>query len=553
VIRTADTVWGGWLTIGLSVAALVGIVTLLALGYRATRGWQESSDLLKAQDTAAAADLLVKAFSRDMAAMQSRVLASGDWTETLLSLADTSTQISMAFTRYPYPESFFSWRRNSPEVVFFNRTDRAPSWMPDTKGAERFPVFLVFDPAGSRELRQRIDAYGAGGHRYVVFDTSFDGEPYQVVARLLYDDPAQELPHAVLGFTVNLRWIRQRYFTDLLAQVIRVANRDSGLEIDLVDEAGTLVAGTGKADSRMRREFPLLFADPTFEKLAAPAPSELHSWAIHVGQAEGSPLNLLARGADQAMKVAAAASLMLCVSLALAIKSIRSEVALATMRSDFVSSVTHELKMPLANISIMADTLALRPAAAEKTQRYAALLRQESRRLSQLIDNLLAYARITDVAQVYSFEPLAVSELVESVLQSFQHPLTERQFAVHLDVPDDLPRVRADRPAMLLVLGNLVDNAVRYSTDRCALSIAARHNGASVTIDVADHGPGIPPDELPIVGGKFVRVKRNRQHGSGLGLAIVSRVVADHRGTFALESLAAAGTTARVSLPAAEA
>jgi two-component system phosphate regulon sensor histidine kinase PhoR len=551
MMRQVATPWGGWLTVALSSAALIGIATLLGLGYRATRGWQESSDLLKTQDTAAAADLLVKAFSRDMAAMQSRVLASGDWTETMLSLADTSTQISIAFTRYPYTESFFSWRSDAPEVVFFSRTDRAPSWMPANNRAERFPVFLAFDPPGARDLRRQIDGYGTARYRYVVFDTQLGGEPYQVIARLIYNDPLREHPHAVIGFTVNLRWIRQSYFTDLLAQVVRVANREPGLQIDLFDDTGKLVAGTGTADPQIRRQFPLLFADPTLDKVAAPPPDRLRTWTVHVGQAEGSPLNLLSEGADQAMKIAAGAGLVLCLSLVLAFKSIRSEVALATMRSEFVSSVTHELKMPLANISIMADTLALRPAAADKTQRYAALLRQESRRLSQLIDNLLAYARITDVAQVYSFEPPVVSELVDAVLQSFQHPLTERHFDVHVDIPSHLPAIRADRPAMLLALGNLVDNAVRYSTDRCALSIVSRSSKAHVTIDIIDRGAGIPPDELPTVGRNRAPAMRGKPHGSGLGLAIVSRIVADHRGTFALDSIPGEGTTARISLPLA--
>jgi two-component system phosphate regulon sensor histidine kinase PhoR len=553
MMRDAGRAPGGRLIVLLGVAAVIGIATLLGFGYRATRGWQRSSMLLKERDTAEATDLLLKALGRDMAGMQSRVLASGDWTESMLSLADTSTQISIAFTRYPYPESFFSWRDADPGVVFFNRTDRVPQWMPDNRGAHRFPVFLVFDPPGAHELRSRINAYGTGRYRYVVFDTIFGDEPYQVVARLLYSDPARERPDAVVGFTVNLRWIRQSYFADLVSQIVRVANREGGLQIDVFDERGDLVSGTGTTSPQTRRQFPLLFADPTFEKLAAPAPRELQTWAVQIAQTEASPVNVLAHGADEALKVAAAAGLMLCLSLVLAIKSVRSEVALATMRSDFVSSVTHELKMPLANISLMADSLALRPAAAEKIQRYAGLLRQESRRLSQLIDNLLAYARITDVAQVYSFEPLQVPDLLETVLQSFQHPLSEQQFSVDVDVPRDLPPVRADRPAMVLALGNLIDNAVRYSTDRRELTIRARSNGSRVTIDVQDCGAGIPPGELPIVAGKFVRVKRTRLHGSGLGLAIVARVVADHRGTFELDSAPGRGTLARLTLPSAEA
>jgi signal transduction histidine kinase len=542
---------GGWMLVALSVTVSLGIATLLGFGYRATRGWQESSKLLTERDTAEATDILLKALMRDMAGMQSRVLASGDWAESLQSLADTSTRISIAFTRYPYPESFFTWRNDDPALVFFNRTDRHPQWMPDAQELHQFPVSVAFDPPAAASLRSRIDAHGSSRYRYVVFDTSFGDRPYQVVARLLYTDPTQERPDAVIGFTVNLDWVRDSYFAGLLPQIVRVANRERSLDIGIIDEKGTLVWGSDGTSPQKARQFPILFVDPLFEKIAAPPPTELRTWAVHVSQGGDSPLNAVSRGADQAFSVAAGATVVLCLGLVLAVRSIRAEVKLSAMRSDFVSSVTHELKMPLANISIMADSLALRPVAPETTQRYAMFLRQESKRLGQLIDNLLAYARVTDVAQAYAFEPVDISELLQNVLQSFQPALSESRFAVDVDVPDGLPPVRADRAALLLVFGNLVDNSVRYSADRKMLRIAARVNGSTVTIEVIDRGVGIPAEELPTIAGKFIRGRRTRSHGSGLGLAIVARVIKDHGGTFALDSAAGNGTTARITLPAA--
>ena len=551
MMRRAASVWGGSLPALLGLIVFLGIATLLGFGYRATRGWQQSSQLLKERDTADAADLLLKALMRDMAGMQSRVLASGDWVESLQSLADTSNRISIAFTRYPYPESFFSWRGDDPSIVFFNRTGRQPPWMPEAKEPPRFPVSVVFDPPAAASLRRRIDSHGAGRYRYVVFDTTFGDKPYQVVARLLYNDPLQERPDAVIGFTVNLEWVRRSYFSDLLPQIVRVANRENSLDIGIVDDHGTLVWGADNTSPQEHRRFAILFVDASFEKIAAPPPPEVRTWAVHVSQGKESPLNAMSRGADQALNVAMMAAATLCLSLVLAVRSIRAEVKLSSMRSDFVSSVTHELKMPLANISIMADSLALRPAAPETTHRYAMFLRQESKRLSQLIDNLLAYARVTDVAQAYSFEPVAIPELLQNVLQSFHPVLAERQFAVDVVVPDDLPQVRADRAAMLLVLGNLIDNSIRYSTDRKDLRVVARADRSTVTIDVIDRGVGIPADELPTIAGKFIRGKRARSHGSGLGLAIVARVIKDHGGRFTLESTAGNGTTVRITVPVA--
>jgi two-component system phosphate regulon sensor histidine kinase PhoR len=221
------------------------------------------------------------------------------------------------------------------------------------------------------------------------------------------------------------------------------------------------------------------------------------------------------------------------------------------MRSDFVSSVTHELKTPLASIRAMADTLARRPIGGETVRDYAELLMQEARRLTRLVDNLLAYARVTDVTEMYSFEPIAPAELVDDVLQNFRHPLSEREFAVEVDMPMDLPLVNADRTAMMLALDNLVDNAIRYSPRERFIRIAARRDGQRVVIEVQDRGVGISREELSVVRRKFVRGRLARAEGSGLGLAIVSRIIADHKGTFVLDSEIGAGTTAKVYLPIA--
>src|SRR5688500_8850405 len=115
--------WGGWLTALLAVAVCLGIATLLGFGYRATREWQRSSELLMERDTAQSADLLVTAVTRDMRGAHSRVLANRDWGELSLEpLTDTSDQVATALARCRYPESFFSWVPDGHTgVVLVNR------------------------------------------------------------------------------------------------------------------------------------------------------------------------------------------------------------------------------------------------------------------------------------------------------------------------------------------------------------------------------------------------------------------------------------------------
>lgn len=530
----------------------LGISTLLAFGYRATLEWQRSTRQLIERDTAESADLLVTALTRDMQGAHSRMLGSREWGQLATqSVSDTSDQVARAFARYPYPESFFTWRADSERgVVFYNRANRYPPWMPEVDEPLRTAVVVTVDPPGTSALRRQIDAHAASRFRYVALNTVLAGRPYQVVAWLIYADSLQEGLESVIGFTVDLGWVRRVYFAEILSQLDPIVNRVSRVDIAVHDDRERLIWGTESVSAAHIRQFPLLFLDPSASMVTL-VPDTAPIWTVRASQASDSVLLAAVHGADETMLVSGAAALTLALGLFFALRAVQAGVALNLMRSDFVSSVTHELKMPLANIGALANTLARRPISKDQIVTYAENLTKEAKRLSRLVDNLLAYSRITDVTNVYSFEPVAPAELVDDVLRSFRQPITDRGFTVETNIPVDLPLVRADRAAMELALDNLVDNAIRYSDDRGFIRITASHDGSLVFVEVRDGGVGIPADELLAVQKKFVRGRVSRASGSGLGLAIVSRIVADHRGSFTLDSEYGAGSTARVGLPVA--
>jgi signal transduction histidine kinase len=544
--------WGRRLTILLAVAVCLAIAMLLGFGYRATRAWQRSSQQLIERDTQDGAELLVTALTRDMQGVQSHMLASREWHDLpSQSVSEISIQVATAFARYPYPESFFTWRADSSDgVVFLNRANRYPSWMAQPTEVHPTPVIVVIDPPGSGELRRTIDAYAASRVQYVALNTKLAGRPYQVVALFAYADSLHERLESVIGFTVDLDWVQHVYFAEILSQLNSIVNRGSRLDIAVLDERNRLVWGSTNSRDPHLKPLPVLFVDPAVSRVAL-APDTARIWTVRASPAIDSALLGAAEGADKALVVAGVAVLMLGASLMLGVHVVRADVALSAMRSEFVSSVTHELKMPLANIGTMANTLARRPMTTLQIRTYAENLMKEAKRLTRLVNNLLAYSRISDVSNVYSFEPVAAAELVDDVLQTFRQPISERKFTVEVDIPVDLPLVRADRPAMELALDNLVDNAIRYSADQGRICVTARHDASMVFLEVHDRGMGIRSSELPAVQKKFVRGRMTRTSGSGLGLAIVTRIVADHRGLFVLESEYGVGTTACVGLPVA--
>jgi signal transduction histidine kinase len=134
-------------------------------------------------------------------------------------------------------------------------------------------------------------------------------------------------------------------------------------------------------------------------------------------------------------------------------------------------------------------------------------------------------------------------------MSEFRYRLETDRFEVSIDVPADLPSVRADASALSLAIGNLLDNAIRYSEERRRVAVSARPAGRDIVLTVTDAGVGIPPDEVDRVTQKFFRGSAAVSGGSGLGLAITQRIVADHGGGLLIQSQVGVGTTVTLTLP----
>ena len=164
----------------------------------------------------------------------------------------------------------------------------------------------------------------------------------------------------------------------------------------------------------------------------------------------------------------------LALSLIATARAARASAAVATVRADFVATVTHELKTPLSTIRAVGETLVRgRVKTDHDLKRYAHLLVREERRLTRLVNNLLAYSRVTDVTEVYSFEALEPAELISEATQGFRRQLTDSDVRLEIDVPPDVPAVRADRTAIVLALDNLIDNAIRHSGETETIYVRA--------------------------------------------------------------------------------
>jgi signal transduction histidine kinase len=528
-------------------------------GLRATREWERST--ITAADTRGneVVTLLGVALERDMKGGQTSVLLKmSEQDFTPIAPYELADRFARGFARFPYLESFFVWTAaGGPDgsTYVFNRADRTPSW--DWGGAAEDPYPVVFrrNPAPFLPTVLRARTYAAGGSHVAMFDTSVDGVGYQALAQLMYEgDHGDPRLSSIVGYTVNLAWVRAHYFADFISQIQGIIG-DPTLGIDIVDNDGHVVAAVGppiEASQPHVRSFPFLFADRALlSEVSQHEPNV--AWTARVSAAREASRVAANRGATRTLVLLGLGALGSIIGLGFTVHAARTAAKLAAVQSEFVSAVSHEMKTPLSLIKLASNTLANgrydSPAAVAD---YGRMMSTEAEQLTRLIDNVLYYARV-NAASEYDIETVDVSELIQESIDRARSRLNELGFELQMNVPADPLFVRADHVMMVHVFDNIVDNAAKYAASGRWLGVRVFSSDRTVHVEIADHGDGIPAGDLSRVFEKFYRRKGAKQRGAGLGLAIVRRIVDDHQGNVTISSEVGKGTTVDVALPRLEA
>jgi signal transduction histidine kinase len=233
------------------------------------------------------------------------------------------------------------------------------------------------------------------------------------------------------------------------------------------------------------------------------------------------------------------------------LQDITEEVRTQRIRREFVAHASHELKSPVASMQALAE--AVSQAADDDptaTQRFSERLVVEADRLGRLISDLLDLSRLEDMDEVTS-ENIDLSECSRRELEPFTRAAESKDIQLAADISDDV-WVQGDAQQIGLIVRNLLDNAVRYTSTGSVL-LLVRQEGDEAVLSVADTGMGIPLESQSRVFERFYRVDKARSRdrgGTGLGLAIVKHAVESHKGHVEVESEVGRGSTFTVRLPA---
>jgi signal transduction histidine kinase len=332
----------------------------------------------------------------------------------------------------------------------------------------------------------------------------------------------------------------QLYMKSITLALIQKLDPNSSINVKIADNAGKYVF------SRTTGEGPVY--------LSFPFPENLPKWKFLVSENKPGVLaTLLKAGSGIYLLIFILIALLMVLGFVFTIYTLNEELRLNKMKSEFISNVSHELKSPLTSIRMMTEMLHHnRVQTEERKSVYYASMLEESEHLSHLIDNILDFSRMDDDRKKYNFIDLDMDDLLLKFIASTREKIPETAFDIRYSCADQIPVIQADKNAILQVLYNLVDNAIKFSGTSRQIDISLHAKEDELQLCVKDYGIGISGKDQEKVFDRFFRCDEPQRlgiKGSGIGLTIVKKIVEVHKGYLTLDSRPGEGSTFCVHLP----
>jgi len=537
------------LAAALAVAIAIPVAVLFYFQFRAIEDLGRSSTVVLKQLSQETANQLVKDIQDALKSPQINVLLGITQQQAEpLDLPAIKKVFDAALDSEPFVTRLYVWSDETfahrGEVLAYDREHRA--FQADTPEAAL--VLRKF-----RELAPQKRALS-------LFEAAIDGRRSYVQAQLRFEFPSRDRMTSFVAVRIDAERLRTEFFPAFITAKLKAVDGAPGfppLTVTLIDGDGRTVFPTRVPAPRRfvdERVFSLVFFDQELQRFAAlDGARPFEQWRLRTGYGDQTiPQIVDARARPQRALMAMLAG-VLAIGVFFVVRAAAREVKLAELRSNFVSSVSHDLKTPLALIQLFAETLELgRLKNTDRAHEYYRIINSEARKLTRLINNLLDFSKIEAGLRTYTKrEPADLAQLTRGVLESLESQFAHNQFTVttHFDGP--VP-VLIDPEAAVQAIENLISNAMKYSPEHREIEIEVARVGGFGVVGVRDRGIGIPPRLQRKIFTKFFRIQTDAgtgPQGNGLGLAIVDHVMRGHGGFVRVDSEPGRGSTFSLHFP----
>lgn len=456
----------------------------------------------------------------------------------------------------PFVEAFYVWSAVSPQqantMLVYNRDSLADdSTDLDRRFRDAPGVGAVILP----RLQQLLEHKRA----IVAFPATIGGRRKYVQIQLRFPSADRDSFSSFIALVVDAEAIRTVHLPAMMKARLATVQHLGGfpqLDLSLRDAKGQVIFTSSPDDSDVfvdQRSFPLVFFDRELLEYAAPFEVEPETWTLQTGFGNRTIAVIAESSSRPQLALMAMLALVMAAGVFFVAGAAAREVRLAELKSNFVASVSHDLKTPLALIQLFAETLELgRVRTPERAAEYYRIINGEAKKLTRLIENILDFSRMEAGLRPYRTAAADLGEVTRDVVARLQSQFEQGRFNVVTRVEPGLPSVDIDTGAVQQAVENLLANAMKYSREHRDIEVDVARAGPDVAVRVTDHGIGIAKRDLRLVFRKFYRVDSGLgggPQGCGLGLAIVDHTMRGHGGAVSVESEPGRGSTFTLAFP----
>jgi signal transduction histidine kinase len=546
------------LAAGLAVVVAIPMAVLFYFQFKSLADIETTSAVVLRQLSSETADSLTRSIEDYMKRPHISVLLRITQARTEpLDLPFIEPVFHEAMTESPFVESFYVWTERGPRANQWLVFDQASRNFPNGALEQRFRE----DKVVGDKLLWRIRELLATRRAIVAFTETINGRPHYVQAQLRFESPARRRMTSVVAFAVDAEKLRTEYVPAIMRDWMASVQQPSGfpnLQAEVLDEEGRHIYATHPEPSEHyvpvdERSFAIIFFDKELLEFAAPYEQHREVWGLRTSYGPQPIPEIVSASTRPQLALMLVMIVAMGLGVFLVAGAAAREVRLAELKSNFVASVSHDLKTPLALIQLFAETLELgRVRTPDRAQEYYRIINGESKKLTRLIENILDFSRMEAGLRPYRMEPADLSESVNKVLARMETQFSQGNFTVTPKIQPDLPRILADQGAAEQAIENLIANAMKYSGDAKNIEIEAKRANGHIVVSVTDHGIGISRREQGRIFRKFYRVQQELgggPQGTGLGLAIVDHTMRGHGGFVRVESEPDTGSTFSLHFP----